>query len=406
MKGIARRMSMATVVRVIVILPVCGILAWDITVTALGSLAARARSPQLLAVFADHPDAGTELSGLLITTKQFAAAETLAKDTVETAPLNSRALTSLGFALRGQGEEAKALPILRQAASLGWQHTAILVWALEDAARNDDAVRIVDVADALARRQRVGSLTRAVFLGALEEPRMQRRFVERLAERPSWRAGFFADVRDRLAPKQFDGMEAVLRALRTTKAPPTPTEFLTYVDRMVQLGAIDRARRYWAETAGIPPAELAREPFDGRFARVAGGGPDAPASVFEWRINPDLSDLVTFVADQGGSALRIEPGIDDGVVVASQVLALSPGEHVLQAKHDGSAGAVAPAGWTITCLNASQPLLRTIVGDRRDELSRVAVTIPAANCPAQTLRLVGNRRLDAQPVTITAVEIR
>jgi len=404
--GITRRMSVATVVRAIVILPLCGILAWNIIVTGLGSFAARARNPQLLAVFADHPDAGTLLSGFLIATKQFAMAETVAKETVEAAPLNARALSSLGFALRGQGEDAKAVPILRRAASLGWQNTAIMIWALEDAARNDDAVRIVDVADALARRQKVGNLTRAVFLGSLEEPRMQRRFVERLSERPSWRAGFFADVRDHLVPKQFDGMDAVLRALGKTKAPPTPIESLTYVDRMVQLGAVDRAKRYWAASAGITSAELMRQPFDGRFARVASRGPDAPASVFEWRINPDLSDFVSFVADKGGSALRIEPGIDDGVVVASQVLSLVPGNHVLQAKLDGNVGASAPAGWTITCLNASRPLLRTIVGDRRDELSQVAVTIPATNCPAQTLRLVGIKRLDAQPVTITAVEIR
>jgi hypothetical protein len=406
MKAMARRLSLGTVARAAIAVPVCAVLSWGIVSTALGTQAARVGNPQLMAVFADQPASGTQLAASLYAAKQYDAAAEIATQVARVAPLNASALASLGFSLRAQGQEAQANTVLRQAASLGWRNTGVLVWALQDAARNEDAKRVVDIADALARRQKVGSLTRAVFFGALQEPRMQRQFVARLAERPSWRPGFFADVRDHLALSQLDGMEAVLHALRRTNAPPTPVETFTYIDRLVELGAVGRARRYWAQAAHIPPAELVAQPFDGLFAHAASRAPDAPTSVFEWRLNPDLMDLVSFVSEGRGQALRVEADVENGAVVASQMLALPPGDHLLQTRLSGGSGATAPVGWTITCLHAAKPLLRTIPGDRNDELTRFVVTIPASQCPAQMLRLVGLNRFNAQPVAITDVSIR
>ena len=402
----ARRPSPTALFRIIIGMVACGLLLWGIVTTALGAQAVRLRNPQLMVVFAAHPDAATALATLQAAAGQSGDAEVMARRAVLADPLNVKALTLLGFALQRQGREPEATSVLRQAASMGWRQTGILTWGLQDAARNNHPDRVVDIADALARRQRVGTLTRTVFFGALDEPGLRRRFVQRLAMQPSWRPGFFADVHDRLAPAQFDGMDQMLRALRATSAPPTAAETLIYVDRMVQLGAIGRARRYWASVFRIAAADLAMQPFDGQFTRAAAMNRDAPTGVFDWRLNPDLEDLAAFETEAGSAALRIEPGIPNGAVIASQTLTLSPGDRVLETRLAAGSGASAPAGWTITCQGSEQPLLRSLSRTDRDELSRVAVTIPAQGCPAQILRLIGIDRMDARPATIVAVTIR
>lgn len=384
------------------------VLLWGIVTSNLAAQSGRTGNAQLMGMFANgrHPDIAAQLATQFLATNRNADAIVTAREAVRNDPLNVKALSVLGLALEKTGDEAQATAIMRRAAALGWRNTPTLVWALQDAARKDDAVRVIEIADALARRQAVKSLTHTVFFAALMEPRLRDAFVVRLAKRPSWRPIFFNDVANQLAPTQFDGMEAVLKRLSQTVAPPSGEEQLKYIWRLMAVEDYSRARRVWASSFAIPAGWLAAYPFDGRFLWASRSDADAPKSPFEWQINPDLNDAVSFVADADGSALRIEPGLSSGTSIATQTLMLSPGPHQVMSHLATGAGPIAPVGWTVTCLPSKQALLRTLAHNRNDELSAVGITVPAQGCPAQSLQLVALDRIEAQPVTIDAVTIR
>lgn len=384
------------------------VLVWGIVTTNLAAQSGRTGNAQLMSVFANgrYPDIAAQLASSFLTAERNDDAVATAREAVRNDPLNVKALSVLGLGLEKTGEKAEATAVMRRASMLGWRNTPTLVWAIQDAAKRDDAVRVVDIADALARRQAVKSLTRTVFFGALMEPRLRQEFVVRLAERPTWRATFFDDVANRLAPAQFDGIETVLRDLNGTAAPPTKEERLKYIGRLTALADYGRARHFWAQAFAIPMRQLAASPFDDRFTLAGRSDVNAPKSPFEWQINPDLDDAISFVAEAGGTALRIEPGLPGGTLVAAQTLMLLPGSHRIMTHLATGEGPIAPVGWQITCQPSKQPLLRTLARNRNDELTEVGVTVPVQGCAAQTLQLTALDRIEAQPVTIDAVAVR
>ena len=382
-----------------------GVMLWGIVMTNLAAQAGLVNNSQLMAAFAGsrYPDVTAKLAMQFRLAKQSTLAAEMAREAVLGDPVNVRALGTLGLSLQQLGDTVQATRIMRLAATLGWRDTPTLVWAFEDAARRDDVVRAMDIADALARRQVVKPLTRQIFFASLGDPRLRSALVARLAKRPTWRATFFADVAERLPPSQFAGMELMLHQLAATPAPPTADERMKYVGRLVALGEYGKARNFWAKAFSITPDRLASVPFDGQFIRAAQGGASDPKSPFEWLINSDLDDTVSFVR---GHALRLDPGMANGTVVASQTLLLEPGDHRIDTRLSNGNGATAPVGWMMTCLPSKQPLLRTMIGDRNNELSAIGVSVPTTGCQAQLLQLVANDRIEAQLVTIDAVSIR
>ncbi|MDZ7283011.1 hypothetical protein N4G62_13340 [Sphingomonas sanguinis] len=378
---------------------------WGVVITNLAAQAGFADNSQLMAVFAGgrYPDLTAKLAMKLRLAKQNAAAADMALEAVQGDPLNVRALSTLGLSLEQLGETVKATKLMRLAAALGWRDTPTLVWAFEDAARRDDVVRAIDIADALARRQAVKPLTKQIFFASLGDARLRSALVARLARRPAWRATFFADVSESLPPSQAEGMELMLHELAVTPAPPSADERLKYVGRLVSIGEYARARLYWAKAFSINFDRLATVPFDSHFVRAAKNKTNDPQSPFEWQINPDLDDTVSFV---GGHALRVDAGMPNGTVVTSQTLLLGPGNHRIDTHLASGRGSTAPVGWMMMCLPSKQSLLRTINGDRNDELSAVSIMIPVVDCKAQVLQLIANDRIEANTVTIDAVTVR
>ncbi len=409
MFGALRRVQMRDTLRIAVTALVCAMLAWGVITTGLGAEAVRQHNARMLVVFASRhqPDVATELASQRFDAKHDGDAMRLARAAVVAAPLNVNALTILGLALERTGRNDEANTILRRAALMGWRSPMTLLWGLKDAVLNDKPDRVLAITDALARQQQVGTVTRLIFFQSLSDPALRPYFVQSLAARPSWRSGFFADVHDSLATAQFDGMDAVFRQLDATKGPATPYEKLIYIDRMVRLGAIDRAHLYWARNFAIPTSSLAASPFDGRFARAATKD-RSMTSPFEWQFNPNIDDTIAWITapKEGLPALQIGSAVPQGVAVVSQIIFLRPGPHYLQTSLIAGMGGTAPVGWSITCLPSNQPLLRRIEGKQGDELSRISIAVPAQGCSAQSLQLVGLDRVDPQPVSITSVVIQ
>ncbi len=384
-----------------------GWLCWQITTAGVAGLAERSLDPRLLAVTDPqaHPQAGSFMAQQLLVAGLSADAAATARSVVLVDPTNDRAMRVLGLATEMLGKRDAGAAIMRQAATLGWRDTPTQLWAIKDAAVRDDAVTVVQRADGLARRNRSGDVTRGIFLAALGEPRLRAALVDSLAGQPMWRGAFFADIHQRLPASLADGVETLFQDMRARDLAVTPVERLSYVDRLVDLGQVARAHRFWARSFAIPSDRLTRMPYDPRFTLAAKRPADTPTSRFEWMLNPDLAGTVTFGGDTGGSALAIPADITGGTVIASQVLILAPGTHNVAAQLGGS-GSAAAAGWTITCLPSRQDIPRRISRGADDELSSVSFDVPAQACDAQQLNLVSRDRIDAQAVTIREVQVR
>lgn len=378
-------------------------LCWQIGAMSVAGLAARSLNPQLLAFTGtpSYPQAGSLLAQQLLASGQTAAAADIARPVVLADPTNDRALRVLGLATEKLGQVERGAAIMRQAAQLGWRDTPTQLWMVRDAALRDDAMTVIQRADGLARRNRSGDVTRAVFLAAVGEPRLRAAFVDSLAKQPMWRAAFFADVRQRLPEASAPGMEQLFRDMRAKGLMVGAIERLSYVDRLVDLGEVQRARRIWASAFGVPTQHFAAQPYDGDFALAAARAADTPVGPFEWTLNPDLTGTVTF----GKDGLAIPADIVGGTTIASQVVVLPPGSHMLTAQIGGSASTAA-AGWTLTCLPSKQELSRRLARGADDELSSVGFDVPGDGCAAQRLALVSRDHLGAQPVTVGTVRIR
>jgi hypothetical protein len=393
---------------------------WQISTTALATLAVRSADPRLLAVTASptHPKAGSILAEALLARGAKTKAANIARSVVLADPTNDRAMRVLGIATEQLGEGTAGAAIMYQAGGLGWRDTPTQLWIVHDAALRNDAVTVIQRTDALARRNRSTDLTRAVFLAALDEPRLRAALVDSLGKQPVWRPAFFADVDQRLPAKSIPGMEALFREMQMRRQPIMQSEWLSYINRLVDLGEYSHARTTWAKVFAIPAARLSTTPYDPDFTLAAAQSnrlakdtqsSDIQRGPFEWTLNSDLAGTVTFAGNERVSTLSIPVELTSSArgstAIISQLLTLPPGTHLLTTHVDGNATAAA-AEWTIACLPSNQSLPRHLPRGTDDTLSAVSFDVPATGCGAQRLTLATRDRLEAQAVSVGHIRIR
>ena len=380
-------------------------LTWQVIGASLSSMAVATSDPQLLSIMGgpSHPEAGAMLAEGLLRGGDGLAAGRMARSVVLVDPVDVTAMRVLGLATIAAGQAEQGAAIMRQAGLLGWRDTPTQLWVLRDAIMTGDYTTAIQRADALARRNQAGDLTSAIFLASLTDPKLRAALAERLGNDPMWRGAFFASVRQYLPEGSTGSMEALFAAMRVRDETITPVEWLSYVDRLVDLGEFSHARAIWAKAFGIPVGRLTALPYDGDFREATARSIDTPFSQFEWTLNPDLAD--TLIAGEGGAGLLITPGVTGGTTLASQFVILSPGEHVLTAQIDAHANPPA-ATWTFTCMPSKLDLPRESPAGADDNVSSVTIDVPAHGCDAVRVSLVSVDRPAGQPVAINSVRIR
>ncbi len=352
---------------------------------------------------ARFPDAGARLAELRLRLGDPAGAARIGLVAATHDPLNVRAVRVVGLA-RELLEDGSATPIMRQALRLGWRDTPTLLWGLRDAAEREDVEGVLEIVDALARRQVQGEVTRPLLMAALVDEVSRIAFVERLAQEPSWREAFFNDVQASLDPAVFDGMEDVFERMAATSSPPRQSERLRYIERVLQTGDFARARAFWMRSSDIDVSARSDVPFDPRFEHVASRAPGAPVSRFEWNVNNGAGRSVAFETRGDRTVLRVTPGSNPGSVLLSQSLGLAPGTHVIRSEVLEGSGGTLPAEWQLLCAASETPLVRRYTRGTQDRLSRIEVTVPE-NCPVQTLRLNSTSVFGGAPVIIGSVTV-
>ncbi len=180
--------------------------------------------------------------------------------------------------------------------------------------------------------------------------------------------------------------EAVLRlaasAPSSSDVKSTPEWQNRMLSSLVEKGEVGRARAIWSKLASVEPAALRDGVYDGGFRGAPGPAP------FNWRFTQSAAGVAEPTKTP---ALQIEYYGRAQAELASQLLQLSPGRHVLSMTVSGNA----PSGggslaWTLTCLrskDAFAAIALTKISYTPKRLSQ-PVIVPT-NCPAQWLRLVG-----------------
>ena len=384
-----------------------GFLVWQIGSTSIASVAARSSYPPLLQFFgsAEHPPAGAAAAQAMLLAGDAASASRLARDVVVADPTNDRALRVLALATEQLGDDAASSAIMRKAGTLGWRDTPTQLWLLNDAIMRDDFDSVLQHADALARRNRSGDFVRGIFLASVTEPRLRLALVKRLEQQPRWRGIFFADVRQRLPETSVASMAALFDDMEARGHTIAPLEWLSYIDRLIDLERFEQARTTWASAFEIPRASLSSVPFDPAFSFAAQRRDGDIRTQFEWVPNPDLLGTLFDDDADGRTYLIIPPGLETGTVIVSQLVMLSPGLRTVVTQMNGS-GEKAPAGWNLRCLPSEQVVPRRIALGTSDELSQISFEVPSERCAAQRLELVARDMFDAKQVGLRRISIR
>jgi hypothetical protein len=382
------------------------LLLWFVGVQGLAAVAARSGNPALLLLFdpGSHPDAGNKLAQIYLRNQRFDRALAIAKPTALAAPMDVRIVRTLGQALQA-AEPAAAANVMRVAEKLSWRDTPTSLWVMRDAALHTDYPRVMAQLDALGRRQTEQATVQKLFHASIGDAPSRLAFATVLKDNPPWRGGFFADSRTNLPRESYPKMEALLTLLAGTKSPPSAAERMTFIDRMVDTGDAALARGYWLRSFGISSLARTQVPYDPSFQAVASRQKGVPVSAFEWNVGPDADQFIAFRRTDRGYVLDLNPAHDAAVPLLAQTLLLPPGTHRIDADIVQGSALQAPAEWQLTCSGSAAALIRSFA-TAGNELSGVNVTIPPEGCKAQTLTLMSNNQMSAQPVTMRSVSIR
>ena len=145
--------------------------------------------------------------------------------------------------------------------------------------------------------------------------------------------------------------------------------------KLIEGGQFAKAHATWRRVAGVNPDRAAV--FNPGFRE----GPAPPP--FNWR----LATAGAVVEPAAGNRLQVIYYGREDTVLAEQLLVLPPGRYQLSMAISGSLGEGSEIAWTLTCVPRTEPVFRLSV----DRTGRIGgqFTVPGG-CPAQRLQLTGS----------------
>lgn len=321
-------------------------------------------------------------------------ADALARMALSLSPVRADALSTLAYAIGEGGDRAMSAKLMSNAARLSWRDETAQLWKLGQEMDTGAYGAAVYRMDALLEQD----LHREQLLENLRHASSysdgQNALVERLAERPKWRAAYLGALAG-LTAEGYADHERVLRRLRFSAAPPSSEEIDAFLARLVGEGRFLEARAALVHLT--PPTRSTNLVNDAEFAAFDRGESSSP---FSWKrqvpsglsiaLEPNPLDPSTRHLTVRSTSPYIGP-------VISQLLILPPGRYRLIGDvRGGRVELNMPLDWTLTCVGgadppgAGRPVQQMAGGWSR--LHKIIV-IPSEGCPAQRLELVANTDL-------------
>lgn len=295
-------------------------------------------------------------------------------------PLAVKALVVLGTQAQLTGDKDRSREIFAQSAALSRRNLQTHLWVIQDAVDRGDISRALTSYDLAFRTSSVAqSMLFPVLASAVEEPKVRKQLVARLASRPPWSSDFleFA-TRNSTNPQ---GVILLVDDMERKGLTVRPRDRRELVNLLFRQGGADAAWQYYRTLGKLPSCGPIRHPkFD---------GPSESPTVFDWIVPEEASTFVigNAAGSSEGLGLDVPPNVRS--VLLRQIARLCPGVYRLE----GSATQLSmPAGselfWRVSCA-ANQEIARVRVSARADGRSAYGESfkIPSG-CATQTVELM------------------
>jgi hypothetical protein len=227
----------------------------------------------------------------------------------------------------------------------------------------------------------------------IADPRGRAALATILARGPDWAPEFFAAAGKRkLATSDARDLYERMRALKPNGDLILPRQLI--LESQASSGDYLGARRTWL--AGLPPQERGpnRFMFDGAFRGLRAPGP------FGWTFKDVDAGRAEPAKDGQRTYLDVAYFGGQNLSLADQMLALAPGRYALRLVARSPNGiSSGRLFWRLTCLPGGAQIGALDMAQASADNRRfgAAFTVPASNCPGQSLSLV------AEPGDVAAV---
>lgn len=317
--------------------------------------------------------ASLEIAGDLEAGPSRAKARNLASAALLQEPVSANAARVLGFVASQDGQEARALRLMRYAESLSRRDVGTQLWLLEYAVKKGDiadALRHYDIAMRTSVETRATLLP--ILVSAAADPSISTLLADRLAQRPAW----WRDFLDRFIADNVRPPAQLAYIIASLKLRPDVDEergLLSFgMSRLIEAKAYPLARKLFVDTTKDRHA-LQNGDFEA----------DRDLPPFAWIFATD-ADLGAF-RERGddaarGNVLRFTAAAARGGEVARQFLTLPAGKYRIQLAGSPPAKGTGEISLRLQCVDGrslgEQALLASTLS--------LDVDVPA-DCPAQSL---------------------
>ena len=317
----------------------------------------------------------------------YGESERLARRSLDRALINVSALRVLGLSREAANpDDRSVVPIMLLASRLGWRDAPTNLWLIDAFLQAHEYTLAVQRTDALLREEEDAGIAFSVLRLASLDRAARKPIVATLVGQPKWRPGIFSA--DKLDPNEATGIEAIVRDLHRSVAPPTRSEMATLINTLIRSEDYDRAYRLWRLTTPDSTTLV----YDMRFiqaARVAAANEDGIP--FEWTVRGGSGSPTINYASDGQGGVAVTPPGQMARKVVTQIVHVPSGPHRLRVvtKHVGK-GDESSLAWSLECL-----VTRTnILGQPTYAMPKPGIvsadysfTVPDDDCAFQQLSL-------------------
>lgn len=304
----------------------------------------------------------------------------LARRAILQDPTVVQAVSTLGLQAQMRGDTAQARKIFDYSQMLSRRHLTTQLWEIENAVSRGDVAQTLRHYDiALRTSSRAPDVLFPVLGSAISEQEVRHDLIALLRQRPLWAGDFVGFVAaGGTDPK---AVAQLFQGLRGSGVPITAEAVSFLVNRLIDVGEIDDAWRYYASARGVSDRRMSR---DASFISNL-----STPSVFDWVPNNDAGIVASFQRGSSGGLFDFATSSGVGGVVLQQLQFLPPGRYRLEGR---SAGIEQPVGslpyWTLSCRGGGE-IGRVVVPNSTQAGGRFAgsFTVPA-QCRVQALGLV------------------
>ena len=334
----------------------------------------------------DHPQALLALAERQLAQGKFAESRANARRLLAHEPLQGVAFRLLAAAADREGRRDDASRLYLIAEKRAPRDLQARAWLTQRYLERGDFAQALEQVDRILRMapQRARSIN-PVLAQLARDPAFADALAVRLRQAPPWRAGLLNSLRD---PKTGNPVAVgrVMQALQN-QGGLKPEEYAQWLDNLMTQGRWGEAYARWAGPLPKPDGRLPLV-YNGNFAQP-------PSDVgFDWRLRRVAGVILQFEPEsEAGGQVAYLHFLDRRVPNAGleQALMLSPGSYRLAMRMRAqSLRSELGLQWTVQCQGPAGVVGRTdaIDGSFAWRTFEADVTIPAAGCPGQWLRLV------------------